>query len=71
MSLNEMSAIEMLPQSASPPEVKTKIATDTAVYTTVSIIAQFVAIVRGFVAARMLGPSSFGIWKGLSIFYAI
>ncbi|MCL5958553.1 MAG: oligosaccharide flippase family protein [Chloroflexi bacterium] len=55
--------------SATPAvELKAKIATDTAAYTAVNIAKQILGVIRGLIVARTLGPSSFGIWNGLSIF---
>ena len=47
-----------------------KIAADTIVYSAVSIASQFMAIIRGIIVARVLGPATFGIWNGLGYIVA-
>ena len=44
---------------------KGKIATDTIVYALTSLVSQLLAMLRGIIVARSLGPATFGIWSGL------
>jgi O-antigen/teichoic acid export membrane protein len=62
------SPAESTAPAAAPAGVK--VVEEAAAYATANIISQVAAIVRGFVVARVLGPASFGIWNGLSIFMA-
>jgi O-antigen/teichoic acid export membrane protein len=46
---------------------KFRIIKDTVSYTTSALVAQALGLVAGFWVARMLGPSDFGIWNGVSL----